>query len=392
MNPAISQFASCESDSLPALDKRVKTALAQFNDRASSSPPWTGRKVIIYGAGNFGRDVAALLRKQNVPILGFLDQKGAGQEIAVGLRSYSPASPEARHWLEANPVALIGTHNPAVSVQEIALLLTGVGFVEFVTPMEIYSHLGRGLGWRFWLGTKADYVGAASALDKARGLWADPASERLFLETLLFRLEFDLTALPNPSDVSDQYADPTVPRWREPLRIVDGGAYTGDTLQVMLKHGYRIEAYRGFEPDSGNFRLLRDALPTLLPGGESSLWPCGVWSETTRLRFSEGGGSSSRLSDAGSAQVPVVSLDDVLQGQPVNLIKLDIEGAEPDALQGGRRLIQKYRPGLAICLYHYPHHLWSIPLWVAEMNLGYSFYCRSYAQSTFETVLYALPG
>jgi choline-glycine betaine transporter len=89
--------------------------------------------------------------------------------------------------------------------------------------------------------------------------------------------------------------------------------------------------------------------------------------------------------------VPVVALDDVLHAQPVSLIKLDIEGAEADALQGARRLIEKYRPGLAICLYHFPHHLWSIPLWVAELNLAYRFYYRAYEQSTFETVLYALP-
>ncbi len=43
-----------------------------------------------------------------------------------------------------------------------------------------------------------------------------------------------------------------------------------------------------------------------------------------------------------------------------------------------------------MCLYHYPHHLWSIPIWVADLNLGYTLYCRSYAQSTFETVLYAV--
>jgi hypothetical protein len=59
-------------------------------------------------------------------------------------------------------------------------------------------------------------------------------------------------------------------------------------------------------------------------------------------------------------------------------------------LQGARRLIEKYRPGLAVCLYHYPHHLWTIPLWVADLNLGYRFYCRVHAQSGFETVLYAI--
>jgi hypothetical protein len=110
------------------------------------------------------------------------------------------------------------------------------------------------------------------------------------------------------------------------------------------------------------------------------------------LNFSEGDGTSSKLSASGLSLVPVVALDDILHGQPINLIKLDIEGAEPEALRGARRLIEKYRPGLAVCLYHHPHHLWAIPLWIKELNLNYHLYCRTHAQNTFETVLYAIPN
>jgi FkbM family methyltransferase len=389
MNPVISQPASNDAQAMTALHTRVKQALSVFRARALSPPLWNGKKVVIYGAGVFGRDVARLLKQQGVSVLGFLDQKGSGQEVLDGLRSYSPTSSQAVQWLPDRPTVLIGTHNPAVSVREISELLARLGFADFVTPMEVYLHLGRELGWRFWLGTAEDYVAASEAIDRARGLWADADSERLFLQTLLYRLEFDVTALPAPSVVSNQYADPTVPRWQEPLRVVDGGAYTGDTLETLLKHNYRIEAFNGFEPDLENFRKLRDNVSVLLPTARCSLWPCGVWSKTTRLNFSEGGGSSSKLSESGGSQIPVVALDDILHGQPINLIKLDIEGAEADALQGTRRIIQTFRPGLAVCLYHYPYHLWSIPTWIANLNLGYTLYCRNYAQSTFETVLYA---
>jgi FkbM family methyltransferase len=391
MNPDVSTPAASGDPVLQGLYTRVTRALTLFGDRASSKPPWVGRKVVIYGAGFFGRDVAKLLLNQGVAVLGFLDQKGSGEVVLGELRAYSPSSPEARRLLAEKPIVLIGTNNRAASLREIATLLIGLGFAEVVTPMEIYLHLGKELGWRFWLGTKEDYANAATSVDRLRGLWADGESERLFLEILLFRLEFDLGALSKVSLEPDQYADPTVPRWREPIRMVDGGAYTGDTLCSLLKRGYRFDAFHGFEPDLENFGKLRDTVSTSLPGAASSLWPCGVWSATTRLKFSEGGGSSSKLSELGATYVPVVALDDVLHGQAVNLIKLDIEGAEAEALQGARNLIQEYRPGLAICLYHHPHHLWSIPLWVANLDLGYTLYCRTYAQSTFETVLYAIP-
>ncbi len=130
--------------------------------------------------------------------------------------------------------------------------------------MEIYLHLGPKLpGWRYWLGTKEDYAAAANRIDQTRTLWADAESERLFLETLLFRVEFDLAVLANNSSESVQYVDPTVPRWKEPLRIVDGGAYTGDTLRSMLKHDdYRFGSNQcAFEPDLWtNFRKLSGIL------------------------------------------------------------------------------------------------------------------------------------
>ena len=49
---------------------------------------------------------------------------------------------------------------------------------------------------------------------------------------------------------------------------------------------------------------------------------------------------------------------------------MDIEGAEYEALLGARGTISKYRPGLAISLYHRPADLWQIPLLINEMLGG----------------------
>jgi FkbM family methyltransferase len=375
---------------LGALYSRAQKALSTFVERPLSGPRWDGRKVVIYGAGGFGRDLARALRQQKINVLGFLDQKGHGQIVVADLRAYAPESPQAKRWLLEKPIAFLGTHNPAVSLRKIAMLLNRFGFADVVTPMEIYLHLRPQLAWRYWLGTKDDYAGATGLIDQARALWADQESERLFIETLLFRLEFDLDVMTGLGNPEKQYVDPTVPRWTEPLRMVDGGAYTGDTLQNMLQQNWQFQTVHAFEPDLENFRHLREAISAFPPSTEVSLWPCGLWSRTERQKFSEGGGTSSKLSETGAAEVPVVALDDVVHG-PVNLIKLDIEGAEPEALQGARRLIEKNRPGLAVCLYHYPHHLWTIPLWVAGLDLGYRLYYRAHDQSTFETILYGVP-
>jgi FkbM family methyltransferase len=378
---------------LDDLRRRAQQALTDFVKHTAKAPPWENRKIVVYGAGGFGRDLAkALLLKPKSGLLGFLDQKGAGQKVLDDLTSHPLESATAKKWLAEKPVVIIGVYNPAVSLREIKAQLTRFGFTDIITPMEAHPYLSKELGWRFWLGTAKHYADALQAVEEASTIWSDQESQQLYLETLLFRTGFDLEMCSSPTTVNYQYADSTLPRWPEPLRIVDGGAYTGDTLQRLTEHNYRFAAIYGFEPDGENFKKLRTTTSTFPAETQISLWPCGVGAATGRLRFSEGEGTSSKFSEKGTSELPVVALDDVLQGQPVNLIKLDIEGAEADALRGARGLIEKYRPGLAVCLYHYPHHLWSIPLWVRELNLGYRFHCRAYAHNTFETVLYAIPG
>ena len=231
--------------------------LDRFVSRRHEAAPWAGREVIVYGAGSFGRDVArALLVQPNVTLLGFLDQNGSEQGVLDDLPAHRLDSAMAKRWLTERPVVIIGIYNHLTSLREIRAQLTQFGFSTVLTPMEAYPHLSRQLGKRFWLGTPEDYAAAAGPIEKVSALWADEESESLFFETLLYRFGIDLDAVTPPIDVSFQYADPTLPRWQEPLRFIDGGAYTGDTLQSLLQHGYHFAAIHAFEPDAENFRKL----------------------------------------------------------------------------------------------------------------------------------------
>jgi hypothetical protein len=83
-------------------------------------------------------------------------------------------------------------------------------------------------------------------------------------------------------------------------------------------------------------------------------------------------------------------LDDALTGFKPNLIKMDVEGAEYAALLGARRTIEQNRPGLAICLYHSPAHLWQIPALIQSWDLGYRFFLRAHYYNGFDLVMYAV--
>ena len=118
----------------------------------------------------------------------------------------------------------------------------------------------------------------------------------------------------------------------------------------------------------------------------------GLWSKDTYLAFhsAEYGGSHIVESDEkDGAQVKVVALDSCIRGK-VTFIKMDIEGAELEALKGAKQLIMKYRPKLAICIYHKREDMWEIPYFIKNLVPEYKLYIRHYSNYEYETVLYAV--
>jgi hypothetical protein len=108
------------------------------------------------------------------------------------------------------------------------------------------------------------------------------------------------------------------------------------------------------------------------------------------LRFQGGQGAGSQLTEQGDLHVQVLNLDDVLPNFNPTLIKLDIEGAELDALRGASRTIQQCKPDLAVCVYHTPAHLWEIPALIKAMLPSKRLFLRSHRFNGFDTVLYAV--
>jgi FkbM family methyltransferase len=73
----------------------------------------------------------------------------------------------------------------------------------------------------------------------------------------------------------------------------------------------------------------------------------------------------------------------------IDFVKMDVEGAELMALRGGEQSLRRWKPRLAISLYHRPEDFFMIPLWLDSLELGYRFYLDHYSIHHEETVLYA---
>ena len=100
---------------------------------------------------------------------------------------------------------------------------------------------------------------------------------------------------------------------------------------------------------------------------------------------------SSRILETGNITVPTVKIDDVLKGERATFIKMDIETAEFAALEGASETIRKWKPVLAISIYHRKDDILTIPPLIMSLNEDYTLYLRNYSNSMFEGVLYAVP-
>jgi hypothetical protein len=93
----------------------------------------------------------------------------------------------------------------------------------------------------------------------------------------------------------------------------------------------------------------------------------------------------------GTTAVRAEPLDELLDGRKPTIIKLDIEGAEPEALDGARNTIVAHAPVIAVCVYHRQDHLWRIPLMLHSWRSDYAFFLRPHNQEGWDLVCYAIP-
>jgi FkbM family methyltransferase len=352
----------------------------------------TEAPVYIYGAGNIGKDVCRLLRGQGLRVAGFLDRNAQPGGAWEGVSILLPDDPAISALERKRAHVVIGIFNFASEIPPIITLLDSLGFGRITTFLDLHDEFASDLGDRYWLTARSFYQDKKEQVAAGYELWSDETSRDLYASVLRFRFSKNYAVLPTPSP-QDQYFPKGLPPWPNPVRFIDCGAFDGDTLRQLAEKGIPVEALAAFEPDPANFQKLARTTETQLGklNATISLFPCGVSSATTQLRFSCGAGTSSAQSDAGDTTIQVVALDDALAGFRPNIIKMDIEGAEYDALRGARRIIEQNRPHLALCVYHVPEHLWTIPLLANEYVKDAKHYLRLHAYNGWELVYYLVP-
>lgn len=174
--------------------------------------------------------------------------------------------------------------------------------------------------------------------------------------------------------------------------FADVGSYDGMTSVRFIDWCKGSGECICFEPDKRNISRIRRTSADY--GIDTfTIIPKGAWSESTTLRFASDRDTVSHIAwndESADSSIEVAKLDDELAGKKITFIKMDIEGAEYEALRGAKEIIEKDKPKLAICVYHKPEDIWEIPSIILRFRPDYRFFLRHYSLHNGETVMYGI--
>lgn len=333
------------------------------------------KDIFIYGAGNAGKIAFDNLKRLNLEenIIAFLDRNAdhISQEM-FGFEVVKPDDKSLSMSAKKESIVFISLICDKDEYEEIKKELNENGYEK------VYHYLGLTCLGKIKESDNSNIIKVFGMLedDKSKETYLKWINMGKTLSSSLFRYE------------DKQYFVDDVKFAKGYNRFIDCGAYIGDTAEELKKNKGLINAIACFEADINNYNILVNNVGKNRVAQEEILIPCGVWNDQTILRFNTNNNSSC-ISENGDELVTAVSIDKCLPDFAPTFIKMDIEGAEEEALIGARKTIEKYKPDLAICVYHKIDHMWRIIDYINGIVNGYKFYMRCHHCSGMETVLYA---
>ncbi len=401
----------------------LPTIFGEFrNDAVTGAVP-----VVLFGAGSAGKELYPILRLHGVEPACFCDNNPERiGELHCGLPVISV--PElCREHRKSLIVVTIGAHGDEVRRQ---LLDQGLedARIRTISNLEAlcyYTHLAQ------WYWTEEDLLAHGDELLEVYDFLSDQKSRDIFTSRIaLFVGGADYESfrdfISKFSDIrhekgsnfqecmrSTNYDSESYLQFNNDLItlgadevLVDGGAYTGDStlefINACERHSLTYRKIICYEPDSKIFSELQKNTSRY---SSISLRSFGLWSHTSTIQFADSSilrPGSTRIVSAyeknddlpggasGFDEVPVTSIDEDLRDEAVTIIKMDVEGAEMNALQGARKTIERCRPKLIISAYHKRNDLFELPLLIHRMAPGYKIYFRHFSSNFGETTLFAL--
>ena len=232
--------------------------------------------------------------------------------------------------------------------------------------------------------------------EEVYNLLEDDISKEVFEKVINFKITFDFDFMQGFTNnhkeqyflkESDKHKDKVLIPKIKNIKFVDGGGYVGDTLPQIISNFPDFEKIYLIEPNELHINIAKREFGDIK---NIEFINCGLGKIVSNTNSSEQSLSNQNNCEHDYQGVNINTLDNIIK-EKVDFIKLDIEGAEQDAIEGAKNTIKKYNPILAICIYHKAQDWYKVPQMVLKINSNYKIYIRHYMEGIFETVMYFIP-
>jgi len=216
------------------------------------------------------------------------------------------------------------------------------------------------------------------------------------LESIGFPLKLYVTSVIDQF-ISEQYNYQNKVKVNSGDVVIDAGACYGDSSLYFAHLIGSTGKVLAFEFIPGNIGLINKNISLNSHINNVEIIPHPLWNIDDKPVYFKDRGPGSKVEfndfDGAEGQVMTRTIDTVVKEKNldrVDFIKMDIEGAEPYALEGALETIKKFKPKLAITNYHGMDDFVNIPLWINDLNLGYKLYLGHPTIHWEETVVFAI--
>jgi FkbM family methyltransferase len=345
--------------------------------------------VILLGSGNLGKKILNFFIDLKINVWCIVDNnpKKQGQKLGE-IDILSPIDANKRFG-EYDCPWVVTIWSPGHDFALTKSKLNEIGIIDVVSINNIFQIYSKSLLPYYHFETPEYYLENFELLEKAYSKLFDDESRQQFIGHLKARIGDSFDVIPY-AQTDNQYFPQDIVKLERNEIFLDCGAYTGDTLSDFLKYSNHLhEKFICLEPDPINFSALTNTIKEKNINNVE-VYSIAVGNQNAELNFEATGGGGAGLSKSGTLKVSCKRIDDFFN-EKFTFIKLDIEGAELDALKGADNTILSNKPKIAVCIYHLPSDLWSIILYLSERYPFYTFSARTHQYDGLDFVLYAIP-
>lgn len=337
-------------------------------------------KIYIFGCGVIGKNTSLMIEKQGIRVDGYLDNN---KQIT---NQYGKTV--------IRPEQIKDTDTKVNVVICDSYYLEKSRQIEEFNNDNIQVWLVNFLAY-FYVGLTPKYIkDNIEKFEKSYDLLADERSKFIFENILNAALTSNMDYYKETYS-DDEYFPEVMKKWMGAKEtFVDVGAYNGDTIEKFRQvcHDQYKKIY-AFEPEKNLYEeILKKNIKNL------EAYNFCLYNRAGELQFNLYNSIGNEFvsltaidNEIGrEVTLQVDTLDHVLDGEPVSIIKMDIEGSEFYALQGAKDTIQHWKPKLAICVYHKKDDLIELIQYIYSLCPEYKFYLRHHSHVQDDIVLYCI--